>query len=783
MTLARACTTILPEKNVDSIDRTHSWSTIFTTKCPTINVFFVKLVSRCPCRYFDRINPGKHTGRCDTNSAQLNGILQVPRAQPAKPRLLNRWETESRFAFTAFEEFKNAEQEARCCCHGSDVAGERQAFDAAEHISEIDNDTAGQPISQESIVEASVGPAQTHEEAIQSEFAAIQAAADAGAGQRAPSGINSALSSNKKATATSRQAVSRVKPKRTRRRVSKQRTRAGYSTSNANLTEAEQRKLKTAEGIKNSRWLPDSAFPRVFGKPPFHAYGWGNTDPIADANYLSSFNVAPLLHEANDKAEAQMEKVNFVYDSAVLHADPERYHQRLAQAARLEDSGVDPEEPLLLDTAKEVLAHEYSEHYEANKAFRKAARGASVAVPKAGATAKEVKAARAAAAAKLQALKRQRWEKEHPGEPFPDDVQAEEAKTAAAGEETVWGLPGGILPAALTHSMPLPAPPVNRKPVGILPTLPATVPTRKRGKGRSGAAASALEARRAQRQQARSQAHSTYAAGSTAAKDTNVAKREWFESKAHDGKWVSTAALSQELTGLTAGATDAHTLQQRQAAATSILAKVPVSARRSFSAGVHDSMVWWPNMQGAPEHKCQVRPPPPAATPSDTSPAPSERDVTRSNPNSAAQSVVDTGAAAPLGVYRTAEGDLVAIPTSVSTAQGARPAAVLAEHQGKPPCMRSAELSTTSQVANGHAGACLNCPVCSQKYHSAAPQASAPNSTAQHVQTTIFHPKQASRENPREYKHLPAKYTANIRPAGLVQKPSLHAADAFSMYD
>jgi len=565
---------------------------------------------------------------------------------------------------------------------------------------------------------------------------------------------------------------------RTRGRVGKQRTRAGYGTSNKSLTEAEQRKLMTEQGIKNSRWLPDSAFPRVFGKPPFHPYGWGNTDPIADANYLSSFNVAPLLHEANDKAETQMEKVNFVFDSAVLHADPERYHARMACATRLEESGVDPEEPLLLDTAKAMLADEYSERYQENKAFRSAARQASIAVPKAGAAAREVKAARAAAAAKLLALKRERWSIEHPGEPFPEDVQE---SSAGQDEQGAWGAPGGILPAALTHSMPLPKAPVNRKPVGILPTLPATLPVRKRSKGKR-ATASALEDRRSKRQQARSKAHSMYTAGSAAAGEVQAFKREWFESKAHDGKWVSTSALSQELSGITSGIADAQLLQQRQAASTSILARVPVSARRSFSAGVHDSLVWWPNMQGASEHKCQVRPPAvpgAAAMPtSPTGPAPTEHDAVRSKPVSETHSV-DENTPYEAAVYATAAGEYRALPVQLRTQQGSVTANVALRHGGKPLCMQLSEL----QRSDDHIVASNSC--CARCAHKQGPRQPAQEhgQGTHYITTTTFHPMSVSHEDPREYRHLPAKYTSSIRAAGLKQKPSQHAADAFSMYD
>lgn len=46
-----------------------------------------------------------------------------------------------------------------------------------------------------------------------------------------------------------------------------------------------------------SRWLPDSAITTYFGKPAFHAYGNGNTNPTFGGtlygNYLKTHNVNP----------------------------------------------------------------------------------------------------------------------------------------------------------------------------------------------------------------------------------------------------------------------------------------------------------------------------------------------------------------------------------------------------------------------------------------------------------------------------------------------------------
>lgn len=48
---------------------------------------------------------------------------------------------------------------------------------------------------------------------------------------------------------------------------------------------------------ETTRWLPDSAFTTYFGKPAFHAYGMGNTNPTYGGpiygNYLLSHSINP----------------------------------------------------------------------------------------------------------------------------------------------------------------------------------------------------------------------------------------------------------------------------------------------------------------------------------------------------------------------------------------------------------------------------------------------------------------------------------------------------------
>ena len=54
-----------------------------------------------------------------------------------------------------------------------------------------------------------------------------------------------------------------------------------------------------------SRWLPDSAMTTFFGKPAFHAYGNGNTNPISGGSiygdYMKSHNINP--HSGDNKPQ------------------------------------------------------------------------------------------------------------------------------------------------------------------------------------------------------------------------------------------------------------------------------------------------------------------------------------------------------------------------------------------------------------------------------------------------------------------------------------------------
>ena len=70
-------------------------------------------------------------------------------------------------------------------------------------------------------------------------------------------------------------------------------------------------KAKIAEINATTRWLADSAFTTYFGKPAFHAYGKGNTNPTNQAQKM-------LTHNINGCTGKQKAKYQQVYNSAYL---------------------------------------------------------------------------------------------------------------------------------------------------------------------------------------------------------------------------------------------------------------------------------------------------------------------------------------------------------------------------------------------------------------------------------------------------------------------------------
>ena len=82
---------------------------------------------------------------------------------------------------------------------------------------------------------------------------------------------------------------------------------------------------KRAEINATTRWLPDSAFTTYFGKPPFHAYGKGNTNPSNFSQKLMTHNInaaTGTYTQHGDAIDAERTKAEYaqVYDSALLAA-------------------------------------------------------------------------------------------------------------------------------------------------------------------------------------------------------------------------------------------------------------------------------------------------------------------------------------------------------------------------------------------------------------------------------------------------------------------------------
>ena len=87
--------------------------------------------------------------------------------------------------------------------------------------------------------------------------------------------------------------------------------------------------------IKDSRYLPDTAFQKYIGKPAFAQYGVGNTDPtvggINYGEYMMSHNINPHrlsnnpMHPQvyeNVEKEYQKKKIDTKEKSANLENDP-----------------------------------------------------------------------------------------------------------------------------------------------------------------------------------------------------------------------------------------------------------------------------------------------------------------------------------------------------------------------------------------------------------------------------------------------------------------------------
>lgn len=73
-------------------------------------------------------------------------------------------------------------------------------------------------------------------------------------------------------------------------------------------------KRRRSQFLNSTRWLPDSSFTTYFGKPAFHAYGKGNTNPtVGGVNYGHNM----LSHNINAECGDHPPLYQQVYDSAL----------------------------------------------------------------------------------------------------------------------------------------------------------------------------------------------------------------------------------------------------------------------------------------------------------------------------------------------------------------------------------------------------------------------------------------------------------------------------------
>lgn len=99
--------------------------------------------------------------------------------------------------------------------------------------------------------------------------------------------------------------------------------RSGTTTrtdkSKVKMTKAERKaaaemKKRRSTFLNTTRWLADSAFTTYFGKPAFHTYGRGNTDPaVGGINY----GHAMLTHNINAECGDNPPLYQQVYDQAL----------------------------------------------------------------------------------------------------------------------------------------------------------------------------------------------------------------------------------------------------------------------------------------------------------------------------------------------------------------------------------------------------------------------------------------------------------------------------------
>ena len=92
-------------------------------------------------------------------------------------------------------------------------------------------------------------------------------------------GENYAFVAGKHVTILDKDSLSNAEaPARVKRAASKKEKRKKILTP-SQKKEAKEMKKRKSYNNNNTRWMPDSSLYTYLGKPPFHAYGKGNTNP------------------------------------------------------------------------------------------------------------------------------------------------------------------------------------------------------------------------------------------------------------------------------------------------------------------------------------------------------------------------------------------------------------------------------------------------------------------------------------------------------------------------
>jgi hypothetical protein len=201
---------------------------------------------------------------------------------------------------------------------------------------------------------------------------------------------------------------------------------------------------------------------------------------IMHGNYMSSFNVGPLLHPSNDKSEDVMATLNFCFDSAVINYDANKYKggevawaAPNARSAKELSASTGEGGETLLDTVKLDIEEKYGSVLQDREKARQAAKvkAQEEAVPTAASAAASVASARRQIAA-------EKASRGGSGAPAASSFFASRAAAFAGGASS-----GGAASTVSSDSSP-------QRPAGRTTASSAALPVR-RGRSAGGVASSA----------------------------------------------------------------------------------------------------------------------------------------------------------------------------------------------------------------------------------------------------------------------------------------------------